>query len=153
MKLIKASVLMMAVTAMAVTATAVSAIEFEKPEDGVSHRQHLMDLVGDNFGQLAPVIKDKSTFRQEAFSQYAERLAALATWIEDAYEKKIITSQSKARESLWSEGSDFKQLLFRFKESTARLVTLIPEGDVAVIQKAVKAVAADCKSCHKSYRE
>ena len=147
MKLIK-----VAVVALAMSVASVQAIDFKKPEDAVAHRQAVMDLVRDNFSQLAPVLKDTSAYDSEKFSIYANRLAALASWAGDAFEKNIQTSNTGSEDRIWDKDSKFKQLVAEFAEHTAQLNAVAGSGDMSKIQPALKAVAGDCKACHKPFR-
>ena len=147
MRLVKA-----VTVALALSITGVQAIDFKKPEDAVAHRQALMDLVRDNFSQLAPVLKNTGVYDSEKFAIYASRLASLAAWVDDAFEKNIQTNKTGSENRVWDKDSKFKQLVAEFAEHTARLSDVAASGDMDKIQTALKKVSDDCRGCHKTFR-
>ena len=147
MKLVK-----VAAIALAMSAFTVQAIDFKKPEDAVEHRQVVMKVISKKFSQLTPVLKNTSAYDSKKFAVYAERLAVLATWVEDSFEKNIQTSRSDSKDEIWAKDSKYKQLVAEFTQHTAELSAVAGSGDVAKVQQALKQVAGDCKACHKPFR-
>lgn len=142
-----------AVMTLAMSVASVQAIDFKKDGDAVAHRQALMVLVKDNFSQLAPVLKKTSAYDAESFATYSGRLSALASWIDDAFEKNIQTRESGSEDRIWDKGSKYKQLVAEFAEHTRQLSDVAASGDVQKIKDPLQQVADDCRSCHKLFRK
>ncbi len=135
-------------------ALSVNAMEFSKPSDAVELRQSQMDLISSYFGDMGAMVKNNKPFNAEQFKVDAERLAVLASWANTGYEKASYTnSDSEASPAIWKNKAEYDQMMAKFMADTKELSKVAAGGDLKASLPAFKAVASNCSSCHKKFKD
>ena len=144
-------VIPVALSAMAFSA---HAMEFSKPSDAVDLRQDQMSLIAGYFGDMGAMVKGKKPFNATQFKIDAERLADLASWGHTGYENASYTdSDSSALPAIWKNKAEFDRMMSQFATNAAALKTAAAGGNLKASLPAFKAVAGQCGSCHKKFRD
>ena len=122
--------------------------------DPIAERQALMKDMGRAVGSVAKIAQGQQEFDAAKVNAAFETLAADAQKIDaDALfpEGTETGGDTEASPKIWEDRADFVAQIDKFKADTAAAVEANPQ-DLASFQTQFKSVAANCASCHQSYR-
>jgi cytochrome c556 len=122
-----------------------------KPEDAVKYREAIMHIVGGHTGGFFAVLQGKVPHK-DALAYHANGLAAATKHIKPAFAQNTTGEKSKAKDSIWAEGSDFNKLADDAEKAATQLASAVAAGDQAAIGTAARAVGGACKACHDKYQ-
>jgi cytochrome c556 len=134
----------------AATAVAQAPSPFQKPEDAIKYRQSALTVMANQFGRLAPVVREQAPFDAATVQKQTALLVQLAALPWEAFGPG--TEGGKARDEVWKETPKFQQAATNMQTAMAKLDDAAKTGELAQIKTAYGAVGASCKACHDSFR-
>lgn len=145
---------MIAVSALvAVSAGALAQAPPTRGEQALKYRKAVYQAIAWNMGPLGAMAQDKAPFDAADFALRADRVAALTPMLAESYipETKGIAN-SRLKEEMWSNRSDFDGKMKTLVERSARLAQVAKGSDAAASKAAFFDMANACKACHEKYR-
>lgn len=142
-----------ALTLLALWPTMAHLAEPTQAEKAVHYRQGVMSAIGWNFGPMAGMVKKKVPFDGAEFARRAERVAFLATFVEEGFTPDTKNVKSHAKADLWTNQEDFAARMKGFQKRSAKLAKVAKDGDLAANTEAFLKVADSCKGCHDKYEQ
>ena len=125
-----------------------------KPETLVKQRQAVMILHGKYFyGHLRPIAQGKMPYDVNRAAPAAGFLEALSRMPWDSFAPSTKDVKSGTLPAVFSETAKFKESQDRYQSETAKLVSVIKNGDEAEVKAQIGAVGKACDSCHDTFRE
>ncbi|WP_281645661.1 cytochrome c [Parendozoicomonas sp. Alg238-R29] len=137
---------------MMVAGVSAHSMDFGKDDDAVYLRKAHMALVGTYFGDMGAMIKGKKPFDAAQFQSDADRLAVVTQWSGEGFEKKHLTSDSKAKPEIWEDKAEFDKLMKELADHAGKLKIAAASGNMKDSVPAFKAMADNCGSCHKKFK-
>ncbi len=143
-----ALVLILTVTCGAVWA------QFAKPEDAVSYRKAVMQVIGRHFSQMGDVVKERQPYDKDAFEWDAKVVAMMARlpW-EASLVPGSYDGDTTLKEKALKDREDFLAAARQFEEASQNLLAAAEGGDRGAIKSTFGATAKSCSACHKAYRK
>ena len=123
---------------------------FAKPEDAIKYRQSALAVMGNQFGRLAPVVREQAPFDAAAVQKQTALLVQLAALPWEGFGPG--TEGGKARDEVWKETPKFQQAATNMQTAMAKLDDAAKSGELAQVKAAYGAVGQSCKACHDSFR-
>lgn len=136
------------VGALAVAATSVSAFATEDP---IFTRKKLMDANGAAAGASAAMLKGETPFSAAVAKSALQTMNAVAYAYGDYFPAGSDSGDTKASPKIWEDAEGFAAALKKFEADTDAAVAAKPE-DLESFKAAFGQVAANCKSCHESFK-
>ena len=123
-------------------------------ERAIEYRQAVYKVVAGNFGPLAQVAQGKAPFDAAKARRNAERLAAIAAFLPDAYPDISKEGKTRAMPEVWTNRAEFDRRIAEFGEHTRALAVVTARSETATdeFKAAIGAVGNDCKGCHENFR-
>ena len=128
--------------------------QFAKPEDAITYRKSVMQVIKKHFGSVAAVVKGKMAFDNAAVTEDAKVLAMMSKlpW-EAALVPGSYQGNTTLTEKALKDRKGFLAAAQSFKDASRELVGAAESGDLAAIKKQFGATAQTCGGCHKPYRK
>ncbi len=89
----------------------------------------------------------------EVLSMKSDGLHSLARMITTAFSKKALSSESRAKEEIWSDWKGFSQKAREFSDAVAELRTASKASDAQKAEGSIKKTLMACKNCHRAFRK
>ena len=124
-------------------------------ERAIEYRQAVYTVIGGNFGPLGGMMQGRAPFNGPEALKRAQRLAALAGFLDDAFPEISKDGKTKAKPEIWTNRAEFDKIAKDFADHTAALAaTLAKDNSSATdaFKSAAAAVGNDCKTCHDKFR-
>ena len=135
-----------------VAATAVYA-KFNKAKDAIRYRQAAMVLIGQHFGSMGQVVKEKQPYDKTSFAEEAAILEMLSKIPWDAFlYPESDRGQTKLKSKALKNKNDFMQAAQNLENETAKLAASAKTGDFSAIKAQFGAAARTCKGCHSEFK-
>ncbi len=148
-KLVKLSICLVFV----VVAVGGAYAQFAKSEDAIKYRKSVMFLIGQHFGRMGAVVKEKAAYDQQAFTRNAMVMEALSQL---PWEASMVPGSDKGDTTLnaavFAKQDEFKAGAQAFETGAAKLVSVSQSGDLSAIKAQFGEVAKSCKGCHDTFR-
>ncbi len=127
----------------------------EQAQQSAELRQSVFKLMNWNMGPLAAMLRNRSPFDAAVAQKSAMRLEQLAPMIPDVFQgdTRKFQVKTKARESIWTNKSDFNAKADDLAKATAALSAAAKSGDKGTTLKAVATVGKACGACHDDFRD
>ena len=128
--------------------------QFAKPEDAVSYRKAVMQVIGRHFGQMGDVIKERQPYDKDTFERNAEVVAMMARlpW-EASLVPGSYAGDTTLKEKALEDREDFLAVARQFEDASQSLLTAAGSGDQGAIKSRFGTTAKTCSACHKAYRK
>ncbi|MDJ0809335.1 MAG: cytochrome c [Desulfobacterales bacterium] len=128
--------------------------QFAKPEDAVSYRKAVMQVIGRHFGQMAAVVKDQLPYDKDAFEFDSKVVAMMARlpW-EASLVPGSYAGDTTLKEKALKDRDGFLAAAQKFEDASQELLTAAAGGDRGAIKSKFGATAKTCSACHKAYRK
>ncbi len=128
--------------------------QFAKPEDAVSYRKAVMQVIGRHFGQMAAVVKDQQPYDKDAFELNSKVVAMMARlpW-EASLVPGSYAGDTTLKEKALKDRDGFLAAARKFEDASQELQTAAASGDRGAIKSKFGATAKTCSACHKAYRK
>ncbi len=128
--------------------------QFAKPEDAVSYRKAVMQVIGRHFGQMAAVVKDQQPYDKDAFEFDSKVVAMMARlpW-EASLVPGSYAGDTTLKEKALKDRDGFLAAAQKFEDASQELLTAAAGGDRGAIKSKFGATAKTCSACHKAYRK
>jgi cytochrome c556 len=128
--------------------------QFAKPEDAVSYRKAVMQVIGRHFDQMAAVVKDRQPYDQDAFAFDARIVATMAKlpW-EASLVPGSFAGNTTLKEKALEDREDFLTAAKNFEDASQNLLAAADGGDLGAIKSDFGVTAKTCSACHKTYRK
>ena len=128
--------------------------QFAKPEDAVTYRKAVMQIIGRHFDQMAAVVKDKQPYDKDAFEFDSKVVAMMAKlpW-EASLVPGSYAGNTTLKEKALKDREDFLAAAKKFEDASQNLMTAAVSGDRGAIKSKFGATAKTCGACHKAYRK
>jgi cytochrome c556 len=140
--------LIVGVAAFAITAATASAFATEDP---IATRKALMDANGGAAGAASAMIKEEIPFHPAVAKSSLLTMRAVAYAYGDYFPEGSDTGDTKASSKIWEDSAGFAAALQKFQSDTDAALASDPQ-DLDAFKAAFGQVAANCKSCHESYK-
>ena len=128
--------------------------QFAKPEDAITYRKSVMQVIKKHFVSMAGVVKGEMPFDKAAFNEDANVVALMSKL---PWEASLVPGSTEGNTTLTEKAlKDSKGYLAvakRFEDASRELSLAAETGDMAVIKKQFGATAQTCGGCHKAYRK
>ncbi len=128
--------------------------QFAKPEDAITYRKSVMQVIKKHFGSMAGVVKGEMPFEKTAFSDNAKVVAMMSKL---PWEASLVPGSAEGnttlKENALKDAEGFMAAAKRFEEASQKLVAAAEGGDMGAIKKQFGATAQTCKACHQPYRK
>jgi len=124
-----------------------------KAEQALKYRKSLYQVIAWNFGPMSAMAQGKVPYDAKEFSLRAERVAATAPMLNEAYptESKGVAN-SKLKPEMWENRADFDLKLKSLVDRSAALAAAAKTGDFEKSKEAFFATGNACKACHDKYK-
>jgi len=124
-----------------------------KAEQILKYRKSVYQVMAWNFGPMMAMAQGKAPYDAAQFSMRAERVAAVAPLLVEAYaiESKDVLN-SKLKPAMWDNRADFDAKLKDLLEKTAQLATTAKAGNFESSKAAAFEAGGACKACHDKYK-
>ena len=128
--------------------------QFAKPEDAVTYRKAVMQVIGRHFGQMAAVVKDQQPYDKDAFELNSKVVAMMARlpW-EASLVPGSYAGDTTLKEKALKDRDGFLAAAQKFEDASQELLTAAAGGDRGAIKSKFGATAKTCSACHKAYRK
>ena len=128
--------------------------QFAKPEDAVTYRKAVMQVIGRHFDQMAAVVKDRQPYDKEAFEFDSKVVAMMARlpW-EASLVPGSYAGNTTLKEKALTDREGFLAAAKKFEDASQSLMTAAAGGDRGAIKSKFGATAKTCGACHKAYRK
>ena len=127
--------------------------QFAKPEDAIKYRKSVMFLIAQHFGRMGAVVKGKTAYDKQPFTQNAMVVETLSHL---PWEASMMPGTDKGDTTLnaavFAKQDEFKASAQAFETGTAKLVSVSQSGDLSAIKAQFGKVAKSCKGCHEKFR-
>ncbi|MBW4710451.1 cytochrome c [Roseobacter sp. YSTF-M11] len=117
----------------------------------VKARMDAMSGIADGMKVLGQMAKGETGFDQSAAQAAATAIARHAAATPELFEAREDDPKSEAKQAIWSNFDDFTSKSRDLEEMALGLATSITGP--ADLGPAMASLAANCKACHKAYRE
>ena len=128
--------------------------QFAKPEDAITYRKSVMQVIKKHFGSMAGVVKGKMPFDQTAFASDAQIVATMSKL---PWEASLVPGSTEGnttlKENALKDAEGFMAAAKKFEAASQELVAAAESGDMGAIKKQFGATAQTCKACHQPYRK
>ena len=145
--------IVLAATLVFAAASAALAQEPSKAEQALKYRKSVYQVIAWNFGPMSAMAQGKAPYDAKAFALRAERVAALAPMLAEAYppESRDVAN-SKLKPEMWTKRADFDARLKDLARRSAALAQTAKAGDFETSKAAFFEVGNVCKGCHDRYK-
>jgi cytochrome c556 len=140
--------LFVGLTAFAVAAAAASAFAAEDP---IFTRKSLMDANGAAAGAGAAMLKGEVPFNPAVAKSTLMTMHAVAYTLGDYVPAGSDSGDTKASPKIWEDAEGWSAALARFQSDVDAALAANPQ-DLDSYKAAFGQVAANCKSCHESFK-
>jgi cytochrome c556 len=127
--------------------------QFAKSEDAIKYRKSVMFLIAQHFGRMGAVVKGKTAYEKQSFTQNAMVMEALSHL---PWEASMVPGTDKGDTTLsaaaFAKQDEFKADAQAFETGSAKLVSVSQSGDLNAIKAQFGEVAKSCKGCHEKFR-
>ena len=152
------SALLVVSTTLTVTsfgAPTAQASAFSEPDEAVEYRQHAFQLIRQNFGYMAGMVRGEIDFDGAMFEQRAQALSDLSSipWDGFKYAGHNYSGNGDAKADIWQNQADFEQRAQQLQEDAMKLAQAAASHDVGEIRGAFMSTARNCQQCHEQYRD
>jgi cytochrome c556 len=134
--------------------SAIVLAQFAKPEDAVTYRKSVMQVIKKHFGSMAAVVKGEMPFHKRAFGEDAKVVAMMSTL---PWEASLVPGSTEGdttlTEKALKESEKYLAAAKRFEKSSRELAAAAQSGEMASIKKRFGETAQTCSGCHKAYRK
>jgi cytochrome c556 len=141
------------VTAILVSSSMVLA-QFAKPEDAITYRKSVMQVIKKHFGSMAAVVKGERPFDKMVFPRDAKVVALMSTL---PWEASLIPGSTQGNttltENALKESDQYLAAAKRFETASRELAAAAESGEMATIKKLFGETAQTCSGCHRAYRK
>jgi cytochrome c556 len=128
--------------------------QFAKPEDAITYRKSVMQVIKKHFGSMGGVVKGKMPFDKTAFTEDAKVVAMMSKL---PWEASLIPGSTKGdttlTEKALKDSEGYLAAAKRFENASRELAAAAASGDMAAIKMQFGATAQTCGGCHKAYRK
>jgi cytochrome c556 len=128
--------------------------QFAKPEDAITYRKSVMQVIKKHFGSMAGVVKGKMPYDKTSFTTDAKVVAMMSKL---PWEASLVPGSTEGNTTLTEkalkDSDGFLAAAKRFEDASRELTVAAESGDLAVIKKLFGATAQTCGGCHKPYRK
>ncbi|MBI3546904.1 MAG: cytochrome c [Gammaproteobacteria bacterium] len=123
------------------------------PEDIIKYRQNMMKANGAHMAAMGAVIQGKVDYKKD-LADHARALQAINKNIPALFPKgSDFGGETKALDAIWQKNADFEKLAKQAGADADALAKAVQTGDAKVYGPKFKALADDCKACHKDFRK
>jgi len=125
----------------------------QKAQNAVKVRQGLFDVQNFSFAPVAAMMRG-APFNAMVAETAAKRIEMTSSMIPDVFKTDTskFTVTTKARESIWTNMSDFQQKAQALNMAAMNLETAAMSGDAGMTKQAAVAVGKACGSCHDQFK-
>jgi cytochrome c556 len=126
-----------------------------KPEDVLTLRKSVMQVIRANFGPIAATMKGEANLDMAAIQLRASRFAAISSmslevWAPGTGMDKL--KDSKAKPEIWTKMDDFKAKGEKMIAESKKLAEAAKGGSMDAVKAQVGEVGKACKACHDDFR-
>lgn len=122
-----------------------------KIDDPVSLRMNLMKDSGAAIGMLAAIAKGEAEFDERVAKGALLTLNAVALGFPAQFPEGATSDTSEAAPAIWEDRAGFEAAAAKFIADTAQAKAM-PVTNADEMKAAMGVVAANCRSCHETYR-
>ena len=128
--------------------------QFAKPDDAITYRKAVMQVIGRHFNQMAAVVKDQQPYDKDAFEFDSKVVAMMARlpW-EASLVPGSYAGDTTLKEKALKDRNGFLAAAQKFEVASQELLTAAAGGDRGAIKSMFGATAKTCGACHKPYRK
>ncbi|MEO7209117.1 MAG: cytochrome c [Steroidobacteraceae bacterium] len=120
----------------------------------VQIRQAAMTVQSAVVPALAAMANGKAPYEPKRALLLAQRAAMLAVLSSETFaDESRYAMKSMSRPEVWSQRSEFNQLMSGYVEKTAALLKAAEGTGVDTLRPAVAEVSRTCRSCHEKFEE
>jgi cytochrome c556 len=132
-----------------------AALAQAKPEDVLTLRKSVMQVIRANFGPIAATAKGEANLDMAAIQLRANRFAVISSmsmevWAPGTGMDKL--KDSKAKPEIWTKMDDFKAKGQKMIAEAQKLSEAAKGGSMDAVKAQVGEVGKACKSCHDDFR-
>jgi cytochrome c556 len=128
--------------------------QFAKPEEAITYRKSVMQVIKKHFGDMAGVVKGKMPFDKTAFAQDAKVVAMMSKL---PWQASLVPGSTQGdttlKEKALKDREGFLAAAKRFENASRELAVAAESKEMAAIKKQFGATAQTCGGCHKPYRK
>lgn len=126
----------------------------QKAQAAVKVRQGLFEVQNFSFAPVAAMLRG-APFNQQVVETAAKRIEMTSSMIPDVFKtntSKFTNLTTKARDSIWSNMSDFDQKAQALNMAAQNLEMAAMSGDAGMTKQAAVAVGKSCGNCHDQFK-
>jgi cytochrome c556 len=119
----------------------------------IAYRQSVYHVILWNYGQMGEMVKGKKPYDAAEYGKRAERVAALASQLEEGFIPGSSGREStEAKAEIWTSWDDFKSKMGDFERESRALAGVAKTGTFDDVKAQHAKVSAACKACHEKYK-
>lgn len=119
--------------------------------DPIAERKAMMKSVGAATGAAAAMVKGQAEFDARVAMLALRTMNAVALGYGEKFPEGSDTGDTKAKATIWSDADGFAAAVAKFEADTASALAA-PAKDLDTFKGQFGMVAANCGSCHETYR-
>lgn len=127
---------------------------FVKPDDAITYRKAVMQIIGKHFDQMAGVVKGGQPYDKDTFELDARIVALMATL---PWEASLVSGSygegTTLKEKALKDRGGYMAAAQAFETASQELLAAAQGGDLGAIKSKFGATAKTCSRCHKAYRK
>lgn len=142
-------------TFASIGAPVAQASAFSDADEAVEYRQQAFQLIRQNFGYMAGMVRGEIDFDGEMFAQRAQALHHLShiPWDGFKYAGENYTGNGDAKAEVWQNQADFEQRAVQLQEDALKLAEAAASHNLGDVRGAFMSTARNCQQCHERYRD
>lgn len=142
-------------TVALIGAPTAQASAFSEADEAVAYRQQAFQLIRQNFGYMAGMVRGEIDFDGEMFEQRAQALHHLSNipWDGFKHAGENYSGSGDARAEIWQNHAEFEQLAQQLQEDARKLAEAAASHNLGDVRSAFMATARNCQQCHEQYRD
>lgn len=122
------------------------------PEDIIKYRQNMMKANGAHMAAMGAIMQGKVDYKAH-LAEHARALQAINKDIAALFPQGSDFGDTKALDAVWQKRADFEKHAKQTRADADALAKAAQTGDAKVYGPKFKALADDCKACHKDFRK
>ncbi|MHB8696793.1 MAG: c-type cytochrome [Sulfuricaulis sp.] len=123
-----------------------------EPQDIIKYRQNMMKAIGGHTAAAGAIVQGKVDYKNQLV-EHARALQALTNDIPALFPKGSDFGDTKAKDAVWSNRTEFEQRAKNAKDKVAGFAEAIQGGNQRAIVTSFKELGESCKACHKDFRK
>lgn len=128
---------------------------FSDADEAVEYRQQAFQLIRQNFGYMAGMVRGEIDFDGAMFEERAQSLSHLShiPWSGFSYAGENYSGSGDAKAEIWQNKDDFDARALQFQQDAQALAEAATSHRLRDVRSTFMSAARNCQQCHDRYRD